>query len=86
MFNRHGTLLPDDLGDEAREAADPRLDDQVPAQALRVHVEHAAPRDRGGRGGLDVPRLEDEVGVRRQRDDLARHQAQLLVLVQHLSL
>ena len=39
--------------------------------------------DGGGRGHLQVHGLEHEVGGGGQLDDLAAHQAQLLVVVQH---
>ena len=38
---------------------------------------------RGGGGGLQVHRLKDEVGRASELDDLAAHQTQLLVVVQH---
>ena len=50
---------------------------------MRLHVHHAAARDGGGGRDGEIHRLEDEVHDARHGDDLATHQAELLVVVEH---
>ena len=68
--------------DDGRSLLQPDLHNEIPVQALRVHVEHATSGDGGGGRGLHVLSLKDQICLRRQLDYLTRHQAKLFVLIQ----
>eukprot|EP00964_Phaeocystis_antarctica_P055483 scaffold32640_cov63-Phaeocystis_antarctica.AAC.1 len=72
-----------DLAHPRRQRHQPRAHERLPAELGRLHVDHAAARDGGGRGDSEVHALEDQVHARRHGDDLARHEAELLVVVEH---
>jgi len=56
----------------------------VPADLGGLDVDHAAARDGGGRGDGQVLHLEDHRHDGGHGDHLAGHQAELLVVVEHL--
>ena len=54
-----------------------------PIQARRAHVDHSASGHGGGRGVVDVVRLEDDFAVRRHGQTVPVGQRQRPVVVQH---
>lgn len=67
-----------------RQGGQPGLQQWAPAQHVRLHVDHATAADGGRRRDLQVHGLEQQIHLVRHLDDLTTHQAQLLVVVQHL--
>ena len=61
----------------------PAFEERDPADRTRLHLDHAAARHGGRGGGLQVHGLEDHVPGLGHRDDLARVQAELAVVVEH---
>eukprot|EP00965_Chrysotila_dentata_P256125 6212443-Pleurochrysis_carterae.AAC.1 len=76
--------LLDEIGQPARQLVlAPRLDEGLVADVDRLHVDHAAARDGGGRGDGEVVHLEHHVHPRRELDALAVREAEHLVVVEH---
>ena len=80
---QRGDLLLVRLGDSRRQRIEPRYHHRSPTQQRRLHVHHAAPRHRRRGRHRQVLNLEDHVHQALHGDDLARVEAQLLVIVQH---
>ena len=69
---------------EARgQRVEPRGEQRLPAELRRLDVDHAAARHGRGRGDGEVLHLEDHRHGRGHGDHLARHEAELLVVVEH---
>mmetsp|Transcript_14390 Transcript_14390/g.42318 ORF Transcript_14390/g.42318 Transcript_14390/m.42318 type:complete len:557 (-) Transcript_14390:122-1792(-) len=66
-----------------RERVEPRCEQRLPADLRWLDVHHAAARDGGRRGYGQVLDLENHRHVGGHGNHLARHEAELLVVVQH---